>query len=88
MGSNGDMLTAKQFVEELFGDIPRFFTNEDELRKIWSNPNTRENLLADLHEAGYDEEKLDNMKEIIDASDSDVYDLLAYVAYARDTHTL
>ena len=27
------------------------------------------------------------MKEIIDAKDSDVYDLLSYVAYARDTHT-
>ncbi|MFS1435821.1 hypothetical protein [Vibrio lentus] len=34
-------------------------------------------------EAGYDDEKLDSMKEIIDAKDSDVYDLLSFVAYAR-----
>jgi len=87
MGADGDMLTAKQFVEQLFGDLPRFFGNEDELRDIWSNPSTREKLLADLFEAGYDDEKLDSMKDIIDAKDSDVYDLLAYVAYARDTHT-
>jgi len=87
MGPNGDMLTAKQFVEQLFGDLPRFFGNEDELRQIWSNPSTREKLLTDLHEAGYDDEKLDSMKDIIDAKDSDVYDLLAFVAYASETHT-
>ncbi|CAH6820961.1 Type I restriction-modification system, restriction subunit R [Vibrio chagasii] len=87
MGADGDMLTAKQFVEQLFGYLPRFFGNEDELREIWSNPSTREKLLADLQEAGYDDEKLDSMKEIIDAKDSDVYDLLSFVAYARETHT-
>lgn len=87
MGPDGDMLTAHQFVEQLFGELPRFFGNEDELRQIWSNPSTREKLLADLHEAGYDDEKLDSMRDIIDAKDSDVYDLLAYVAYARETHT-
>jgi len=87
MGKDGKMLTAKKFVEQLFADLPRFFTNEDELRKIWSNPNTREKLLADLHEAGYDNEKLSSMKEIINANDSDVYDLLAFVAYARETYT-
>ena len=87
MGPNGDMLTAHQFVEQLFGELPRFFGNEDELRKIWSEPSTREKLLTELFEAGYDDDKLDSMKEIIDAKDSDVYDLLAYVAYARETHT-
>ncbi|WP_341210264.1 EcoAI/FtnUII family type I restriction enzme subunit R [Alteromonas stellipolaris] len=87
MGPDGDMLTAHQFVEQLFGELPRFFGNEDELREIWSNPSTREKLLNDLHEAGYDDEKLDSMRDIIDAKDSDVYDLLAYVAYASETHT-
>jgi type I restriction enzyme R subunit len=87
MGPDGDMLTAHQFVEQLFGELPRFFGNEDELRQIWSTPSTREKLLTDLREAGYDDEKLDSMKDIIDAKDSDVYDLLAFVAYARETHT-
>jgi len=87
MGPDGDMLTAHQFVEQLFGELPRFFGNEDELRNIWSDPSTREKLLTDLNEAGYDDEKLDSMKDIIDAKDSDVYDLLAFVAYARETHT-
>jgi type I restriction enzyme R subunit len=81
------MMTANQFLEALFGDTPKFFESEDQLREIWSDPTTREKLLSDLAEAGYDNEKLDSMKELIDAKDSDVYDVLAFVAYAAETHT-
>lgn len=84
---DGKPLTAKEFVERMFEDLPRFFENEDQLCEIWSSPNTREKLLADLSAAGYDDEKLDGMKDLIDARDSDVYDLLAYVAYEAETHT-
>jgi type I restriction enzyme R subunit len=85
--ADGKPITAKEFVERMFDDLPQFFENEDQLRGIWSNPNTREKLLEDLSEAGYDEEKLDSMKDLIDAKYSDVYDVLAYVAYAAETHT-
>ncbi|MDP2244822.1 EcoAI/FtnUII family type I restriction enzme subunit R [Pseudomonas sp.] len=84
---DGKPITAKEFVERLFDDLPRFFENEDQLRQIWSDPTTREKLQFDLSEAGYDEETLDSMKDLIDAKDSDVYDVLAYVAYAAETHT-
>lgn len=80
----GTPITAKEFIERLFSDLPKFFEDEDTLRSIWSDPTTRQKLLEDLAEAGYDSEKLDSMKELIDAKDSDVYDVLAYVAYARD----
>ena len=84
---DGKPITAREFVERMFDDLPQFFENEDQLRDIWSTPDTRETLLADLAEAGYDDEKLDGMKDLIDAKDSDVYDVLAYVAYAAETHT-
>ena len=71
----------------MFDDLPQFFEGEDQLRAIWSDPTTREKLLEDLSEAGYDAEKLESMKDLIDAKDSDVYDVLAYVAYAAETHT-
>jgi type I restriction enzyme R subunit len=77
-------ITAKEFIERLFTDLPKFFENEDQLREIWSDPTTREKLLSSLSEAGYDEEKLEGMKELIDAKDSDVYDVLRYVAYASE----
>lgn len=84
---DGTPITAKEFLERMFDDLPQFFGDEDQLRGIWSDPTTREKLLQDLAEAGYDEEKLDSMKELIDAKDSDVYDVLAHVAYAVETHT-
>lgn len=84
---DGKPITAKEFIERMFDDLPQFFTDEDQLRAIWSDPTTREKLLADLAEAGYDDEKLNSMKELIDAKDSDVYDVLAYVAYTAETRT-
>ncbi len=85
--TEGKPITAREFVERLFDDLPQFFENEDQLREIWSDPTTREKLLSDLSESGYDAEKLDSMKELIDAKESDVYDVLAYVAYAAETIT-
>ncbi|MDA9559635.1 DEAD/DEAH box helicase family protein [Porticoccaceae bacterium] len=84
---DGKPITAREFVEQMFDDLPRFFENEDQLRDIWSTPDTRQKLLTNLAEAGYDDEKLDGMKELIDAKDSDVYDVLAYVAYQAETRT-
>lgn len=85
--TDGTPITAREFVERMFDDLPQFFEDEDKLREIWGNPSTREKLLEDLAEAGYDEEKLDSMKDLIDAKHSDVYDVLAYVAYAAETRT-
>ena len=83
----GKPITAKEFVERMFGDLPKFFGNEDQLREIWSEPDTRDKLLRDLSEAGYDKQKFDAMKELIEAKESDVYDVLAYIAYASETQT-
>lgn len=83
----GKPITANEFMQRLFDDLPQFFESEDQLRSIWSDPDTREKLLSSLAEAGYDDEKLDSMKELIDAQDSDVYDVLAHVAYAAETRT-
>ncbi len=84
---DGKPITAREFVERMYADLPRFFGDEDELRGIWSNPDTRDKLLVDLAEAGYDKQQLDAMKELIEARDSDVYDVLAYIAYAAETQT-
>ena len=80
-------ITAKEFIERLFDDLPKFFEDEDQLRAIWSDPTTREKLLENLTEAGYDEDKLEGMKDLIDAKDSDVYDVLRYVAFAAEALT-
>lgn len=75
-------MSAAEFVERLFGEIPELFIDEYELRAIWSRPDTRKALLEGLAEKGYGEEQLTEISRLIDAEKSDLYDVLAYIAYA------
>jgi type I restriction enzyme R subunit len=79
---DGTPMSAQQFMEMLFGKLPEFFKNEDELRAIWSAPDTRKKLLQGLAEKGFGGEQLAEMQKIIDAEKSDLFDVLAHVAYA------
>lgn len=84
---DGKPVGAPEFLEILFGELPEFYTSEEDLQKQWSDPRTRKALLQGLAERGFDEEKLEKLKELIDAEDSDVYDVLRYISYARETIT-
>ena len=79
---DGTPMSAQQFMEMLFGKLPEFFKDEAELRAIWSAPDTRAKLLAGLAEKGFGKEQLAEMQKIIDAENSDLFDVLAHVAYA------
>jgi type I restriction enzyme R subunit len=80
--ADGTPVSAQQFMEMLFGELPEFFKNEDELRTLWSDPETRAKLLIGLAEKGFGSAQLTEMQKIIDAENSDLFDVLAYVAYA------
>lgn len=84
---DGKPVSPQEFLEKLFGEIPDLFTDEDDLRKQWSDPRTREALMMGLAERGFEEEKLQALKQLIDAEDSDVYDALRYIAYAKEAMT-
>ncbi len=84
---DGTPMSAQQFMELLFGRLPEFFKDEDELRKVWSLPETRRKLLEGLAESGFGHDQLAEMQKIIDAEKSDLFDVLAYVAYALPTLT-
>ncbi len=79
---DGTPMSAQQFMEMLFGKLPEFFKNEEELRTLWSAPDTRAKLLQGLAEKGFGKEQLTEMQRIIDAEKSDLFDVLAHVAYA------
>jgi len=79
---DGTPMSALQFMELLFGKLPEFFKDEAELRGIWSVPETRKKLLRGLAEKGFGGEQLAEMQKIIDAEKSDIFDVLAHVAYA------
>lgn len=80
---DGKPISSAQFVEQLFGDLPSFFKDEEELREIWSRPDTRRKLLEGLAEKGYGREQLLELSRMIDAENSDLYDVLSYIAYAQ-----
>ena len=60
----------------------RGIKSEAELRSLWSAPDTRAKLLEGLREGGFGHDQLAEMQRIIDAEKSDLFDVLAYVAYA------
>ncbi|HST76735.1 MAG TPA: DEAD/DEAH box helicase family protein [Acetobacteraceae bacterium] len=81
-GPDGKPLSAQQFVESLFGRLPELFKDAGELRRLWSAPDTRSALLAGLAERGFGASQLADIRRIIAAEQSDVFDVLGYVAFA------
>lgn len=81
---SGTPISSEEFIHQLFGDLPAFFKDEEELRKLWSLPGTRKKLLAELEEKGYTDVQLEDLRRIVHGEDSDLFDVLNYVAYHKD----
>jgi hypothetical protein len=84
--ADGTPMSAAQFLESLFGALPEFFKDEDELRNL-ERPDTRKALLAGLADKGFGREPLAEMQKAIEAENSDLFDVLAYVAFASAPQT-
>jgi type I restriction enzyme R subunit len=56
--ADGKPISAEEFLNNLFGELPNLFKSEDELRTLWSNPLTRRTLLEKLDAAGFGKEEL------------------------------
>jgi type I restriction enzyme, R subunit len=80
--ADGTMMSSAQFLESLFGALPEFFKDEDELRAIWSRPDTRKVFMDRLAEKGFARDQMVDMQKIIEAEKSDLFDVLAFVAFA------
>lgn len=85
--ADGKPMSAAQFLETLFGALPEFFRDEDQLRALWSAPDTRRKLLEGLADKGFGKEPLAEMQKVIEAQSSDLFDVLAYVAFALALQT-
>ncbi len=78
---DGKPMSADEFIRKLFAELPKFFESEEELRRIWLLPDTRKRLLEELSENGYSMAQLDELKKLVKAQNSDLYDVLVYIAY-------
>ncbi len=80
---DGRPMSSTDFMAKIFGELPDLFKDEDELRRLWSRPDTREKLLEGLAEKGFGTAQLDEIKTMINAEKSDLYDVLANIAFAH-----
>ena len=80
--TDGTPMSGQEFLKSLYGDLPKDLKSEATLRKIWSVPETRKKLLDGLAEKGYGEQQMAEMQKLIDAEKSDLFDVLAHVAFA------
>ena len=81
--SDGKPISAEDFLQNLYGVLPEFFKNEEELRAIWSDPITRKAFLDKIAGIGFGKEELSAMQRMIEAEDCDLFDVLEYVSFAR-----
>jgi type I restriction enzyme R subunit len=81
---DGTPMSLTEFIQSLFNtlEMPDLFKNEDELRALWSVPSTRARLLKQLEDAGFPTSELVSIQELIDAQNSDLFDVLEFVKYA------
>lgn len=77
--AEGRPISADEFLSNLFGELPKLFKDEEELRKIWSNPLTRKLLLEKLDDVGFPKSDLLILQKLVDMEKSDLYDVLEYV---------
>jgi len=81
--ADGKPLSLQEFLEEMIGKMPAFFKDEEELRKIWSRPDTRKAFLEKIAELGFDRDQLETLQKMMAAEDSDLFDVLSYVSFTK-----
>ena len=82
---DGKPISAEESLKRLFDTIklPELLKSEERLRELWANPVTCRELLQKLEGAGCQKDDLEKIQELINAKDSDLFDVLEYVAYAK-----
>ena len=83
----GKPISAQEFLERLFGDLAGIVADEDQLRAVWSDPDNRERFLEQLSDRGYDRDRLDDIRRLVDAPDSDLFDVLSYILFTNPPKT-
>lgn len=76
-----ELISIQEYIKRLFGALPGFLQGEEDLRRRWSQPDTREQLLALLEQSGFPEDKLELTRRFLEMEQCDMLDVLAYLAY-------
>jgi type I restriction enzyme R subunit len=78
-------ISVQEFIKKLFNTItlPEILKNEEQLRELWSSPITRNKLFKKLEDEGFAKQDLKSIQTLIEAEDSDIFDVLVHVAYSK-----
>ena len=85
--ADGKPISAAEFLKRLFGDLAEMIADEDQLRSIWSDPDNRAKFMERLDDRGYDRGRLGDIRRLVDAPASDLFDVLSYVLFANPPKT-
>ena len=82
---DGKPISSEEFLKKIFNtlSLPDLFKNEEELRKLWSSPITRKEFLNKLEQKGFLKQDLMMVQKLINAENSDLFDVLEYISYAK-----
>ena len=82
---DGRPISAEEFFKRLFDilSLPELIGTEAKLREVWASPITRRDLLSKIEQAGCSKADLLAVQKMIDAENSDLFDVLEYIAYAQ-----
>ena len=82
--ADGKIVGVEEYLKHLFDvkKLPEILKNEAHLRKVWANPMTRRELLEKLEAVGCDKDDLKKIQDLMDAQDSDLFDVLEHLARA------
>jgi len=82
---DGKPVSAEEFVKKLFDTLklPEILGSEDDLRELWSNPTTRSELISKLEKHGCGKDDLNKLRQVINAENSDLFDVLQYIAFSN-----
>ena len=80
---DGKPMSANQMVESLFGELPHLFKDEDELRAPMEPAGHAQGTAGRLGREGLRRRAAcAKSSRMIDAENSDLFDVLAYIAFA------
>jgi len=80
---DGTPIGHEEFINQLYGELKGILKDEEALRKIWSLPSTRKKLLEELKDKGYTDSQFEDLREVVQGKDSDLYDVLSFIAYNK-----
>lgn len=80
----GKHLSSEAFLERIVGELPKLYSDEHQLRMLWANPDTRQELLESLAKLGIEKDQLDDLKRMFHAENSDIFDILAHLSFDSD----